>query len=112
MEDGRSKPPTKTGIFLQTLGGFVLTALVIIGVAGSVYRMIAPDGWLAQAFGKGLAGGMAAVFGLLWLALFAWITREWISAHRRNRYSELFVYVFAAAGAIYVVMLVAREPFW
>lgn len=112
MEDSRSKPPSKGRVALQTLGGFALTVLVIIGVAGSVYKMIAPDGWLAQALGKGLAGGMAAILGFLWLALFAWITREWISAHRRNRYSELFVYVFAAAGAIYVAMLVAREPFW
>jgi thiol:disulfide interchange protein len=73
--------------------------------------MIAPDGWIAQALGKGLAGGMAALFGLLWLALFAWIFREWISARRRNRYSELFVYVFAAAGAVYVLLVLTGEPF-
>jgi hypothetical protein len=111
MEDRRGKPPTKTAVIFQTLAGFVLTVLVMLGVGGSVYKMIAPDGWLAQAFGKGLAGGMAVILGLLWLALFAWISREWISARRRNRFSELFVYVFAAAGAIYAILLVAREPF-
>jgi len=84
----------------------------MIGVGGSVYKMIAPDGWIAQAFGKGLAGGMAAIFGLLCLALFAWIFREWISARRRNHYSELFVYVFAGAGAIYVMLILAKEPFF
>jgi hypothetical protein len=112
MEDSRSKPPGKTAIFFQTLAGFVITVLVILGVSGSVYKMIAPDGWMAQAFGKGLAGGMAASFGLLSLALFAWVCREWLSARRRNRYSELFVYVFAGAGAVYTMLILAKEPFF
>jgi hypothetical protein len=111
MEDDRNKRTSKTAIFLQTLGGFAITVLVILGVGGSVYKMISPDGWLAQAFGKGLAGGLAAILGLLWLALFAWVSREWISARRHNRFSDLFVYVFAGAGAIYAILLLAREPF-
>lgn len=111
MEDDRNKPASKTAIFLQTLGGFAITVLVMLGVGGSVYKMISPDGWLAQAFGKGLAGGLAAMLGLLWLALFAWVGREWISARRRNRFSQLFVYVFASAGAIYAILLILREPF-
>jgi len=112
MEDSRIKRPSKTVIFFQTLAGFAITVLVMLGVGGSVYKMIAPDGWMAQAFGKGLAGGMAASFGLLSLALFAWVSREWISARRRNRFSELFVYVFAGAGAVYTILILAKEPFW
>jgi hypothetical protein len=48
---------------------------------------------------------------LLSLALFAWVTREWISVKRRNRFSELFVYAFAAAGLLYMTLIVAQGRF-
>ena len=111
MTDSRNQSTSKTTIFFQTLGGFAIVALVIFGVAGTVYKMISPDGWLAQAFGKGLAGGVTAALGLIWLAAFAWATREWISAHRRNRFSEVFVYAFAGSGLLYTVHLILYGSF-
>lgn len=111
MEDIHFKRMSDSTIFFQTLAGFAIAALVMFGVGGTVYRMIAPDGWMAQAFGRGLAGGLAACLGLTVLALFAWITREWISARRRNRYSELFVYAFACAGLLYTTLMLAEGRF-
>lgn len=95
-------------VFFQTLAGFAIAALVVLGVGGTVYKAVAPDGWMAQVFGTNLAGGVAAVLALGAVGAFAWLTREWISARRRSRFSELFVYTFAAAGALYVVQLLLK----
>jgi hypothetical protein len=111
MEDIRFKRLSDTTIFFQTLAGFAIAALVMFGVGGTVYKMIAPDGWMAQALGRGLAGGLATVLALVSLALFAWITREWLSARRRNRYSELFVYAFACTGLLYTTLILAQGRF-
>ncbi len=103
------KQTSDTGIFFQSLFGFAIAALVMIGVGGTVYHLVAPGGWLAQLFGRSLAGGMAALLAFLVIGLCAWLTRAWISITSRNRYAELFVYVFAFAGAIYALqMLMAK----
>ena len=111
MEDMSIKRMSDTVIFFQALAGFAIAALVMLGVGGTVYKVAAPDGWMAQAFGRGLAGGLAATLALLALALFAWVTREWISVKRRNRFSELFVYAFAAAGLLYSTLMLAQGRF-
>jgi hypothetical protein len=111
MEDIRIKRMSDATIFFQALAGFAIAALVTLGVGGTVYRIIAPDGWLAQAYGQGLAGGVAAIFALAALAGFAWIAREWVSARHRNRFSEVFVYVFAGAGLLYVALMLAYGGF-
>jgi len=95
-------------VFFQTLAGFAIAALVMLGVGGTVYKAVAPDGWMAQALGASVAGGLAAALALCGIGVFAWVTREWISARRRGKLSELFVYTFAAAGALYVVQLALR----
>jgi hypothetical protein len=106
MADRGNQPPGRAAVLFQALAGFAIVALVVFGVAGTVYKLISPDGWLAQAFGKGLAGGLTAFLGVIWIAVFAWATREWISARRRNKFSDLFVYVFAASGLFYTVQLI------
>jgi hypothetical protein len=111
MEDIRFKRMSDTTIFFQALAGFAIAALVVLGVGGTVYRMVAPDGWVAQAFGRGLAGGLAAFLALAALAGFAWVTREWVSTRHRNRFSEAFVYAFAGAGLLYVALMLAHGGF-
>ncbi len=99
------KQASDTGIFFQGLAGFAIAALVMLGVGGTIYKMIAPDGWVAQLFGRSLAGGMAALLALLMIGTSYWLTRSWVSIGNRNRRSELFVYVFAGAGLIYAVQM-------
>ncbi|HYM28591.1 MAG TPA: hypothetical protein VET66_10600 [Steroidobacteraceae bacterium] len=96
------------GAFLQAIVGFAVAALVMLGVGGTVYRLVAPGGWLAQVFGRSLAGGLAAVLALLIIGLCAWLARTWISVGSRNRHSDLFVYGFAAAGAFYAIEIFAK----
>ncbi|MGH8704200.1 MAG: hypothetical protein ACREUO_02160 [Burkholderiales bacterium] len=111
MEDIKPKQANDPSLFFQTLAGFALGTLVMLGVGGTVYKAVAPDGWFAQMFGTSLAGAVAAVFALAALGAFAWFTREWVSAKRRNRFSEVFVYAFAAAGLLYVAQLIFRGTF-
>lgn len=109
MNQAKLKPASDTSLFLQSLIGFAIAALVMVGVGGTVYHLVAPGGWLAQLFGRSLAGGMAALLAFMVIGLCAWLTRAWVSVGSRNRYSELFVYLFAIAGAIYALqMLMAK----
>lgn len=103
MENVRLKPVSDVAVFFQGLVGLVIAALVMLGVGGSVYHLLAPGGWLAEVFDRSLAGGLAAILAFIVIGACVWMTREWISVKTRNRYSELFVYAFAGAGALYLI---------
>lgn len=108
MEHVRVKHVSDTSAFFQAIVGFAIAVLVMLGVGGTVYQLVAPGGWLAQVFGRSLAGGMVAFLGLLIIGLCAWLARSWISVGSRNRHSDLFVYGFAAAGAFYTIEVFTR----
>ncbi|HUK03641.1 MAG TPA: hypothetical protein VLV90_01015 [Burkholderiales bacterium] len=97
--------------FLEAFVGFVIALLVMLGFGGTVYKLIVPGGWIAQVFGRSLAGGMAVLLALLMIGASAWLLRAWISITQRNRYSELFVYVFAGVGLIYSSQILMKGGF-
>src|SRR2546428_12977435 len=43
----------------QYLLGFVVVGLVLVGIGGTIYKVISPDGWVASAFGRSLSAGAA-----------------------------------------------------
>jgi hypothetical protein len=92
-------------VLIQTLVGFVVLALVMTGVGGTVYRMIAPEGWLVQWFGTSVTAATAAALSLLVIAVLSWFTREWVSAYQKNRLADVLIYVFAGAGVVYVAQV-------
>ncbi len=104
-ENARLKQASDTSIFFRTLAGFAVAILVMVGVAGTVYKLVGPGGWLAQLFGRSLAGGLAAILAFIVIGLCFWLTRSWVSVNSRNRFAELPVYVFAGAGALYAVQM-------
>jgi hypothetical protein len=108
MEHIRTKPVSDTSAFFQAIVGFAIAGLVMLGVGGTAYQLVAPDGWLAHLFGRSLAGGMAAILAFLIIGLCAWLTRSWISVGSRNRHSDLFVYGFAATGAFYALEIFSK----
>ena len=108
MEHVKRKPLGELATLLQALAGFAIAILVMLGVGGTVYNLVAPGGWLAGVFGRNLAGGMAAVLAFLIIGACLWLARDWISVRNRNRYSELFAYGFAAAGALYFTELLLK----
>jgi len=92
-------------ILLQAIAGFVLLTLMMFGAAATVYKLIAPGGWLAQFFGSGLTGIAAALIGFLVIASVASISRAWLAHLRRAFLADLLVYSFAAAGFLYAAQL-------
>ena len=109
MQNAKLKHVSDTSAFFQALAGFAIAALVMAGVGGTVYHLIAPGGWFAQLFGRSLAGGLAVLLAFMVIGLCGWLTRAWISPRSRNRFSEVFVYVFAAAGAWYSLELLLTK---
>jgi hypothetical protein len=95
----------------QACIGFALVALVLLGIGGTIYKVIAPDGWVAQAFGRSLSAGVATLGSLLIIFALAWFSRGYSSPRRRNGFSDLLVYSFAAAGLLYLVKLWIRGTF-
>jgi hypothetical protein len=75
--------------------------LVVTGVAGTVYKIMAPDGWIADAFHRSPVTGLAFTGTLGVFGLFAWMSRG-SAIRRRNGQASLFVYSFAAAGMVYL----------
>ena len=99
MDEAKSKPLSDFAILAQALVGFAVATLVMLGVGGTVYYLAAPGGWLVEAALGSLVG---ACF---------WLARKRIPAEARNRTSELFVYGFAAAGALYFVDVILKGSF-
>jgi hypothetical protein len=95
----------------QACIGFVLVGLVLLGIGGTIYKVIAPDGWVAQAFGRSLSAGVATLGSLVMIFGLAWFSRGWSSPRHRNRFSDLLVYSFAAAGLLYLVQLWIKGTF-
>ncbi len=96
---------------VQMVIGFFLVALVLLGIGGTIYKVIAPDGWVAQAFGRSVSAGVVALGSLLMIGGLAWFSRGWNSPLQRGRYPELFVYGFATAGLLYVAQLFLAGTF-
>ncbi len=95
----------------QVVIGGTVVLLVILGIGGTIYKVISPDGWISLAFGRSLSAGAAALGSLLLIAGLAWFSRGWSSPINRNRYSDLMVYTFAAAGLFYLAQLWIKGTF-
>ena len=99
----------------QSFGQIALVAavvgLVLVGIGGTIYKVISPDGWVAQAFGRSLSAGVAALGSLLMIAGLAWFSRGWASPRPRNRFPELLIVTFAAAGLLYIAQLWMKGTF-
>jgi protein-S-isoprenylcysteine O-methyltransferase Ste14 len=95
----------------QMVIGFFLLALVLLGIGGTIYKVISPDGWVAQALGRSVSAGVVALGSLIMIAALAWFSRGWNSPLQRNRYPELFVYGFATAGLLYIAQLLVVGNF-
>jgi len=95
----------------QAAVGFTLLGLVLVGIGGTIYKVISPEGWVAQAFGRSLSAGVAALGSLLMIVGLAWFSRGWTSPRSRNRFPELLVYTFAGAGLLYLAQLWTKGTF-
>ena len=93
----------------QAALGVSLLGLVLVGIGGTIYKVISPDGWVTQAFGRSLSAGVAALGSLLMIVGLAWFSRS--APRSYNRFPELLVYTFAAAGLLYLAQLWMKGTF-
>ena len=91
-------------ILAQVLAGFAISALVLVGIAGSIYRLVAPEGWVVQAFGSSFGLGAALLAALLGAAALVWALPGFMPS-QRARIADAVVYGFAAAGVLYLGQL-------
>jgi hypothetical protein len=81
--------------------GAIVLLLVVTGVAGTVYKLVTPDGWVIGAFQRSTSAGLAVIGAIGLAGLFAWISRG-AAVRGRNARAVFFVYAFAAAGFLYL----------
>ena len=90
--------------------GFVISACVLIGISGTIYKLIAPEGWFVQAFGHSLGLGAALMAALLGAAAVVWALPGWMPS-QRARIADAVVYGFTAAGFLYLGQLLVYGGF-
>lgn len=96
---------------LQACAGFVLLVLVFTGMSGTLYKLLSPDGWIADAFGRSLSTGVAALLALFGIAFAIWINRGSQTTRLQQRAATAIVYLFAFAGMVYLVQYWMRGAF-
>ncbi len=104
MEQAKSK--FELPVFAQVASGFAISALVLIGISGSIYKMIAPQGWVVQAFGHSVGLGAALLAAVIGAAAVVWALPGWAPT-QRARIADVVVYGFAAAGLINLGQMLA-----
>src|SRR3989337_58830 len=97
-------------VVAQVAAGFAISPLVLVGISGSIYKLIAPQGWVVQAFGHSFGLGAALVAAVLGAAAGGWALPGWMPV-QRVRIAGWVVYGFAAAGSLYLAQLLAVGGF-
>ncbi len=91
-------------ILAQVLAGFAISSLVLVGIAGSIYRLVEPQGWVVQAFGSSFSLGATLLAALLGAGAVVRALPGFMPA-QRARIADAVVYGFAAAGVLYLGQL-------
>lgn len=97
--------------FLQTVWGFGLVVMVLLGICGTIYKLLAPAGWIAALMGRGFSGGVAAVGLLIVLSVIGWVARNWTTTREQAGAATVVVYLFAGAGVLYSVQFWSKGTF-
>lgn len=88
---------------VQTSAGFAISALVMTGIAGTIYKVLAPGGWIAQAFGHSVKAGFSLLLAMVFLVGFAYLSRTWTPSQKHRHFTaNLVVGLFALAGLVYL----------
>jgi hypothetical protein len=94
--------------FGQTFVSCVVLSLVLGGIGGTIYKVLSPEGWIANAFGRSFSAGVAALGSMALVGALAWFSRSWAGPDSRSLLAHFLVYGFAVAGFLYLVQLWTR----
>lgn len=108
MEHAKSK--FEIPVVAQVAAGFAISALVMVGISGSIYKLIAPQGWVVQAFGHSLGLGAALLAAVVGAAALVWALPSRMPV-QRARLADVVVYGFATAGLLYLGQMLAVGSF-
>ena len=100
-----------SGTFMQALWGFALVVMVVFGICGTIYKLLAPSGWIASLMGRGFSGGVAAVGLMIVFGVVGWVARSWTTTREQAGIADLVVYAFAAAGFVYSFQIWSKGAF-
>ena len=93
----------ETVSLVQAGAGLLTTVFVMTGIAGTLYKVIAPGGWIAQAFGHSVKAGFSVLVALTVLFAFFYFSRTWTPSQKhRNLTANMVVAVFAVTGFVYL----------
>jgi hypothetical protein len=92
----------------QALSAASIAVLVVLGVAGSLYRLIMPDGWIGAVFTRSVAAGLALLLALLMAGISIRLLHAWMPSAQRKFCSELMVYAFAGLGLVYATDMLLK----
>lgn len=88
---------------IQTLWGFCLTVLVVLGIGGTLYKLLAPSGWIANYLGSSFSGGAVTIGLLLLFGALGYLVRAATSTRQQSSIADVVVYAFAFAGLVYAM---------
>ncbi len=97
--------------FVQTLWGFCLVLMVVLGIGGTIYKLLAPSGWIASLMGRGFSGGVAAIGLMIVFGVIGWVARNWTTTREQATTATFVVYAFAAAGLLYLFQIWSKGSF-
>ena len=89
--------------FFHAGAGAAVSLLVMAGIAGTIYKVISPGGWIAQAFGHSVKAGFSVLVAISVLLAFFYFSRTWTPSQKhRNLTAHTVVAVFAVTGFVYL----------
>ena len=97
--------------FISTFWSCVVLSLILGGIGGTIYKAMSPDGWLADAFGRSLSAGAAALGSMMLVAGLAWFSRSWAAPDSRGLLLHIVQWVFAGIGVVYLVQIFTKGAF-
>ena len=69
--------------FVQTLWGFGLVVFVVLGIGGTIYKLISPNGWIAALMGSSFSGAVVALGLLIVFSALGWLVRASTSTRQQ-----------------------------
>lgn len=97
------QPNSFLGSLAGSLLGLGILVLVMLGISGTIYKVVSPDGLVAGLFGKSISVGLVALGSLTLIGLCAWFTGALSSYRSRDWLSNVVVYGSAAVGMVYLL---------